>query len=130
MSDADALPRLPELFGRAALALAMDAALGFAIATIARSQLAGIGVGIGLFFVEGIAGIFLPDVFKWFPFSRRRAAVVRAARTVACDGRRRGAAARGSSAEHRESRRRRSWLVAAARRVASPLDGAGRRSRG
>ena len=45
MSDADTLRRLPELFGRAMLALSMDAALGFAIATIARSQLAGIGVG-------------------------------------------------------------------------------------
>ncbi len=47
----------------------MDAALGFAIATIARSQLAGIAVGIGVYFAEGIAGIFLPDVIKWFPFS-------------------------------------------------------------
>ena len=63
MSDADTLRRLPELFGRAMLALSMDAALGFAIATIARSQLA------------GIAGAFLPDVFKWFPFSAASAVV-------------------------------------------------------
>ena len=75
MSDADTLRRLPELFGRAMLALSMDAALGFAIATIARSQLAGIGVGIGVFFFEGIAGAFLPDVFKWFPFSAASAVV-------------------------------------------------------
>ena len=75
MSDADTLRRLPELFGRAVLALSMDAALGFAIATVARSQLAGIGVGIGVFFFEGIAGAFLPDVFKWFPFSAASAVV-------------------------------------------------------
>jgi ABC-2 type transport system permease protein len=69
MGDVDGLLRLPELFGRAWLALAMNAAFGFAVATVARSQLAGIAVGVGLFFTEGIAGIFLGDVFKWFPFS-------------------------------------------------------------
>jgi ABC-2 type transport system permease protein len=69
LSDADALSRLPELFARAALALSMNAAFGFAIATVARSQLAGIAVGVGLFFAEGIAGLFLPQVFQWFPFS-------------------------------------------------------------
>ncbi len=53
----------------------MNAALGFAIATVARSQLAGIGVGIGVFFAEGIAGAFLPQVFKWFPFSAASAVV-------------------------------------------------------
>ena len=52
----------PELFGRAGLALAMNAALGYAIATVARSQLAGIVVGIGLYFAEGIAGVFAPGV--------------------------------------------------------------------
>jgi hypothetical protein len=75
MSDQDALRSLPELFGRATLVLSMDAALGFAIATIARSQLAGIGVGIGLLVVQNIAGIFLPNVFKWFPFSAASAVV-------------------------------------------------------
>jgi hypothetical protein len=69
MSDTDALLRLPELFGRAGLAMAMNAALGFAIATVAKSQLAGIGVGIGVFFAEGIAGVFAPDLIKWFPFA-------------------------------------------------------------
>ena len=34
----------------------MNAAFGYAIATVARSQLAGIAVGVGLFFAEGIAG--------------------------------------------------------------------------
>ena len=75
MGDAQAIGRLPELFGRAALAMTMNASLGFAIATVARSQLAGIGVGIGLYFAEGIAGIFLPDVIKWFPFASASAVV-------------------------------------------------------
>jgi ABC-2 type transport system permease protein len=77
MTDADALRGLPELFGRAGLAMAMNAALGFAIATVARSQLAGIGVGIGVFFAEGIAGIFAPDLIKWFPFAASSAVAVR-----------------------------------------------------
>ena len=75
MGDTDALRRLPELFGRAGLAMAMNAALGFAIATVARSQLAGIGVGIGVFFAEGIAGIFAPDLIQWFPFAASSAVV-------------------------------------------------------
>ncbi len=75
MGDADALLRLPELFARAGLAMAMNAAFGYAVATVARSQLAGIGVGIGLFFAEGIAGIFAPHVIKWFPFSASGAVV-------------------------------------------------------
>jgi ABC-2 type transport system permease protein len=77
MTDGDALRGLPELFGRAGLAMAMNAALGFAIATVARSQLAGIGVGIGVFFAEGIAGIFAPDLIQWFPFAASSAVVAR-----------------------------------------------------
>lgn len=77
MSDADALRGLPELFARAGLAMAMNAALGFAIATVARSQLAGIGVGIGVFFAEGIARIFAPDLIQWFPFAASSAVVAR-----------------------------------------------------
>jgi hypothetical protein len=69
LGDTDALLRLPEQFARAGYAMAMNAAFGFAIATLARSQLAGIGVGIGLFFAEGVAGIFAPHVIKFFPFS-------------------------------------------------------------
>jgi ABC-2 type transport system permease protein len=77
MSNATALGELPELLARAALALSMNAALGFAIATIARSQLAGIGVGIGAYFAESIAGVFLPDVIQWFPFAASSAVVAR-----------------------------------------------------
>jgi hypothetical protein len=65
---------LLEQFARAILALSMTAAFGFAIATVTRSQLAGIIVGVGLSFAEGIAGIFLPEVFKWFPFAAASAA--------------------------------------------------------
>jgi ABC-type transport system involved in multi-copper enzyme maturation permease subunit len=68
MTDTKALGDLPELFARGALAIGMDAALGFAIATIARSQLAGIGVGIGLYFGEQFAGIFLREWTRWLPF--------------------------------------------------------------
>jgi ABC-2 type transport system permease protein len=75
MGDVDALLALPERFARAGLAMAMNASLGFAIATLTRSQLAGIGVGIGLFFAEGIAGIFAPQVIKWLPFTASGAAV-------------------------------------------------------
>ena len=70
-----AILALPELIGRGSLALSMEAAIGFAIATVARSQLAGIGVGIGLLVVQNIAGIFLPNVFKWFPFSAASAVI-------------------------------------------------------
>lgn len=68
VSDAKALGDLPELFARGSLAIGMDAALGYAIATIARSQLAGIGVGIGLYFGEQFAGIFLREWTRWLPF--------------------------------------------------------------
>ncbi len=68
MNDAKALGELPELFARGALAIAMDAALGYAIATVARSQLAGIGMGIGLYFGEQFAGIFLREWTRWLPF--------------------------------------------------------------
>jgi hypothetical protein len=69
MGSSDALADLGQQLGRSALSLAMSTAIGFAIATITRSQLAGIGVGIVLYFAESIAGIFLPGVIKWFPFS-------------------------------------------------------------
>ena len=45
--------------------------IGFAVATLARSQLAGIGVGIALYFGEAFASIFLPDIVKYLPFAAR-----------------------------------------------------------
>jgi hypothetical protein len=66
--DADAIGKIPERLGRGILALVEQGAIGFAIATIARSQLAGIGVGIGVFFAEQFATFFLPDVVQYLPF--------------------------------------------------------------
>ena len=67
--DSKTLGTLPELLGRGWLALLETAAIGYTIATLARSQLAGIGVGIGLFFAESFASIFLHDIVKYGPFS-------------------------------------------------------------
>jgi hypothetical protein len=57
------------------LAIAEAGALGFAIATLARSQLAGIGVGIAVYFGEQFASLFLRDIVKYLPF-RAGSAVV------------------------------------------------------
>ncbi len=68
LGDTATLGTLPELFGRGWLGMIEQGALGFAIATLARSQLAGIGVGIAVYFGEQFATIFLPDVVKYMPF--------------------------------------------------------------
>jgi ABC-2 type transport system permease protein len=75
MTESGVLADLGQQLARSALSLAMSTAIGFAIATITRSQLAGIGVGIVLYFAESIAGIFLPQIIKWFPFSAAGAVV-------------------------------------------------------
>jgi len=75
LTDSTAIGQLPEQFVRGWLAITEQGALGFAIATLARSQLAGIGAGIGLYFGETFAGIFLPDVVKYLPFNVATAAV-------------------------------------------------------
>lgn len=75
IDDTAALGRLPELFARGWVAITATAALGFAVATLARSQLAGIGVGIAFYFGETFAGIFLPDVVRYLPFHLSSAAV-------------------------------------------------------
>lgn len=69
IGDRDALLALPEKLARAWVAITTTAAFGFAIATLARSQLAGIGAGVALFFAEQFAGIFFPDVVKYLPFN-------------------------------------------------------------
>jgi len=73
LGDTSQLAEMPGLMARAGLALAMEASIGFAIATIARSQLAGIGVGIGVYFAEGIASVFVPGIIRWFPFAAANA---------------------------------------------------------
>lgn len=75
VGDADALRTLPELMARAWLAVVEEGAIGFAIATLARSQLAGIGAGIGIYFGEQFASIFLPDIVKYLPFDAASAVV-------------------------------------------------------
>jgi ABC-type transport system involved in multi-copper enzyme maturation permease subunit len=75
LTDSATLTRLPEQFARGALAIVMEGAIGFTVATLARSQLAGIAAGIGLYFGETFAGIFLPDIVKYLPFNVARASV-------------------------------------------------------
>jgi ABC-type transport system involved in multi-copper enzyme maturation permease subunit len=75
LSDGVTLGRLPGQFARGCLAVIMEGAMGFTIATLARSQLAGIGAGIGLYFGETFAGIFLPDIVKFLPFNVATASV-------------------------------------------------------
>ena len=75
IDDSATIGTFPELLARGWLALAEAAALGFAIATLARSQLAGIGVGIAVYFGEQFTTIFLPDVVKYFPFNAANAVV-------------------------------------------------------
>jgi len=75
LSDAATLGRLPEEFLRGWFAVTEEAALGFAIATLARSQLAGIGAGIAFYFGETFATLFLPDIVKYLPFAVARASV-------------------------------------------------------
>lgn len=75
LNDAATLGRLPELFARGWLAIVEEGALGFAIATLARRQLAGIGAGIAFYFGGTFAGLFLPDIVKYLPFSVANASV-------------------------------------------------------
>jgi ABC-type transport system involved in multi-copper enzyme maturation permease subunit len=75
ITDSATLGRLPEQFARGLLAIVMEGAIGFTVATLARSQLAGIGAGIGLYFATTFAAIFLPDVVKYLPFSVATASV-------------------------------------------------------
>ena len=75
LSDTTALGRIPELLARGWFAVVEEGALGFAIATLARSQLAGIGAGIAFYFGEQFASIFLPDIIKYLPFNAASAVV-------------------------------------------------------
>jgi ABC-type transport system involved in multi-copper enzyme maturation permease subunit len=75
LTDADTLERLPAMAARGWFAVVEQAALGYAIATIARSQLAGIGAGIAFYFGETFATIFLPDIIKYMPLAVARASV-------------------------------------------------------
>jgi len=75
LNDSATLSKLPDELARGWLAVAMAGALGYAIATLARSQLAGIGAGIGFYFAESFARIFLPDIIRFFPFTAAGAVI-------------------------------------------------------
>ena len=75
LTDSTTLARLPEQFARGWLAIIMEGSIGYAIATLARSQLAGIGAGIGVYFASTFATVFLPDVVKYLPFNVATASV-------------------------------------------------------
>lgn len=75
IGDADALTRLPEHFARGGVAIVAQGAVGFAVATLARSQLAGIGAGIALYFVGTFASAFLSDIVQYLPFQLATTAV-------------------------------------------------------
>jgi ABC-type transport system involved in multi-copper enzyme maturation permease subunit len=68
MGDSAAIAALPSLFVRSWWALAEQAAIGFAVATLARSQIAGLGAGIALFFVEQFLGTFILEYTRFAPF--------------------------------------------------------------
>ena len=69
ISDTSIFGNLPEQFLRGWFGLVEVGAVGFTIATLARSQLAGVGAGIGIYFAGSFAGLFLPDVVKYLPFA-------------------------------------------------------------
>jgi len=75
LGDSDTLASLPRLFARGWFGVVEEGAIGFAVATLARSQLAGIGAGIGLYFAETFSRVFLPDIVKYLPFDVATAAV-------------------------------------------------------
>jgi ABC-2 type transport system permease protein len=69
LTDTSIFGNLPEQFLRGWYGLIEVGAIGFTVATLARSQLAGVGAGIGIYFAEMFAGAFLPDIVKYLPFN-------------------------------------------------------------
>ena len=76
VTNSASLGALPNKLGRSWFAMVEEAAFGFAVATLARSQLAGVGAGIGLYFGEQFASLFLPDIVKYLPYNAAMAVVV------------------------------------------------------
>lgn len=70
-TDPDTLATLPELLARSWLGVTQAAAIGFAIAMLFKSQLAGIGAGLAFYFAEQFLQLVpgLRDVLVYFPFS-------------------------------------------------------------
>ena len=76
ITDTSIFGNLPEQFLRGWFGLVELGAVGFTIATLARSQLAGVGAGIGIYFAGTFAGLFLPDVVKYLPFAAADSLIV------------------------------------------------------
>ncbi len=76
-TDPDTLASIPDLLARTWLGIAQQAAIGFAIAMLFRSQLAGIGAGLAFYFAEMLLFLvpMLRDVLLYFPFSVASAVV-------------------------------------------------------
>jgi ABC-type transport system involved in multi-copper enzyme maturation permease subunit len=78
--DLDTILSFPDLLARTWLGITEQAAIGFAIAMLFRSQLAGIGAGLAFYFGE-IFLAFVPlveDVLPYFPFNVATAVVTSA----------------------------------------------------
>jgi ABC-type transport system involved in multi-copper enzyme maturation permease subunit len=78
--SADTLKDVPQLLARTWLGVTEQAAIGFAIAMLFRSQLAGIGAGLALYFGEIFLALVpvLKDYLPYFPFSVAQAVVTSA----------------------------------------------------
>jgi len=74
LNDSATIGQIPLALVRVWFSVLEEAALGFTIATLARSQLAGIGVGIAFYFGESFAGLLLPDFVQYMPFAAANAA--------------------------------------------------------
>ena len=70
-TDSDSLAQLPELFARTWLGVTQATAIGFAIAMLFKSQLAGIGAALAFYFAEQFLQLVpaLRDTLIFFPFS-------------------------------------------------------------
>jgi hypothetical protein len=75
MGDSAAISALPEQLLRGWLAVTEQAAIGFAIANLTKSQFAGVVAGIALFIAEPFATLFLPDIVKYAPFNAATAVI-------------------------------------------------------
>ena len=75
MGDAATLRELPDLLVRGWLGLVLAGAIGFAVATLTRSQLAGIAIGIGLYFGEQFSALLIPDIVRYLPFNAATALI-------------------------------------------------------
>jgi ABC-2 type transport system permease protein len=70
-TDPDTLASLPELVARTWLGVTQAAAIGFAIAMLFKSQLAGIAAGLAFYFAEQFLQLVpgLREILVYFPFS-------------------------------------------------------------